>query len=215
MSSCHQLSASISDSDRGCHHESMTPCVTIEMSQQNSEGLARHRPQDILPAVTITPVYRHEAEKEQQEPVDLRIWVRKKEDDNGKPEAHMLPWLQGISPFLFPLAAQLDGLMRSQESKRKQDVNDLLGTNKKTYSCDFMGCVKVYTKSSHLKAHKRTHTGEKPYSCSWAGCGWKFSRSDELTRHFRKHTGTKPFTCHLCQRSFSRSDHLALHMKRH
>lgn len=120
------------------------------------------------------------------------------------------------SSYLFLPSTEQAIVLPSNDFKNiTRDVESPNLERRRIFECDFPVCGKNYFKSSHLKAHRRVHTGERPFSCKWEDCGRKFSRSDELSRHKRVHTGEKKFVCPVCSRRFMRSDHLSKHVKRH
>lgn len=94
---------------------------------------------------------------------------------------------EGLPPNLPPdvLAIVLAPQEKRRGRKGRRFSKAFVKLGMRKYQCAEPGCGKIYSKSSHVEAHHRTHTGQRPYVCST--CNASFTRSDELARHARRH----------------------------
>ena len=110
-----------------------------------------------LNQIRQAPIETDDLHNMSKEYVDIEFPSFTKDSSSGKRRRARKP--KTTTPFVKAepeFTTSTTNMTRGREKLPKEATI----SNKKIHKCTFKDCEKVYGKSSHLKAHLRTHTGE-------------------------------------------------------
>ncbi|XP_030845701.1 zinc finger protein 879-like [Strongylocentrotus purpuratus] len=130
---------------------------------------------------------------------------------SGTDQPSVVNWLiPSSTPTPSLVADRKRASSRSSSPPRKRFATSPPPSPDHRFQC--RSCPKSFAKKTHLRIHRRIHTGSQVYCCQ--DCPMLFDYPSSLVRHRRVHTGERPYRCSFgrCERDFTR---LNRHYKMH
>jgi general transcription factor IIIA len=93
-----------------------------------------------------------------------------------------------------------------------------LSSGRKTLSCPYEGCAKLFNRQARLSEHIRSHTNDRPFTCLEEACDKAFLRDSHLKHHIKSaHTNERNYTCNWanCDKKFATGTRLRRHEASH